>query len=117
MRVFIIIVAMSVVTMLPRLLPVWIVDKWRFPEWIGRFLEAVPYAALGALIFPGIITVVENRPEMGLIGGFVAVFLALKSRYTIVVILGAVLVVYWLIWINSCRLDMDVSVRNIVLNI
>ncbi len=32
------------------------------PRWIRRWLSFFPYAALGSLIFPGILTVVDGRP-------------------------------------------------------
>lgn len=48
-----IIIGMAAVTMIPRVIPAFIVDKLQFRDWINRWLNAIPYAALGALIFPG----------------------------------------------------------------
>lgn len=90
MLLFLVIAAMGIVTFLPRLLPVLIMNKWALPPWVKRWLKAVPYAALGALIFPGILTVDPGRPWVGLVGGLVACILALLRLPFLIVILGAV---------------------------
>src|SRR5699024_42305 len=54
--IWVIIIGMSLVTMIPRVIPTFIVDKLRFRDWINRWLNAIPYAALGALIFPGVLS-------------------------------------------------------------
>jgi len=45
---------------------------------------------LGALIFPGILTVVEGRPWIGLAAGAAAALLALKARNAIFPVLAAI---------------------------
>jgi len=52
MTILFIIVGMSLVTMIPRLLPAFLIGKLEFKSWINRWLNAIPYSALGALIFP-----------------------------------------------------------------
>ncbi|QTM98586.1 AzlD domain-containing protein [Sediminibacillus dalangtanensis] len=91
-----IILGMSLVTMIPRILPAYIVDKVHFPEWMNRWLNAIPYAALGALIFPGILTVKPDQPHIGLIGGAVAVMLAFLGLNIILVVIGAIATVFLL---------------------
>lgn len=91
-----VILGMALVTMIPRFLPALVVDKWTFPNWVSRGLSAIPYAALGALIFPGIMNVIEERPFIGLIGGGVAAILAFLRLNTIVVVLAAILTVFLL---------------------
>ncbi|SEO48167.1 Branched-chain amino acid transport protein (AzlD) [Amphibacillus marinus] len=91
-----IIILMAVVTVLPRLLPAFIVDRIRFPEWMGRWLEVIPYAALGALIFPGVINVIPDQPYIGLAGGTAAILLSVFKLHIVIVVLGASLVVYLL---------------------
>lgn len=88
-----IVLGMSIVTILPRLLPSLIVGRIQFPKWMNRFLSAIPYAALGALIFPGILSVDEGNPQIGLIGGLVAVVLAYLRLHVLIVIAGAILTV------------------------
>jgi branched-subunit amino acid transport protein len=93
MQLFLVIVAMGIVTFLPRVLPVLIMDKWALPTWMKRWLKAVPYAALGALIFPGILFVDPDRPWVGLVGGMVAFALAMLRLPLLAVILGAIITV------------------------
>mgnify|MGYP001198261942 CR=1 FL=1 len=93
MGLFLIILAMGLVTFLPRVLPVFLLDKYALPPWAIRWLKGVPYAALGALIFPGILTVDPNRPWVGLAGGAAAFLLALLKLPLLAVIGGALLTV------------------------
>ncbi|WP_026569092.1 AzlD domain-containing protein [Sediminibacillus sp. JSM 1682029] len=94
--ILLIILGMSLVTMIPRILPAYIVDKIHFPEWMNRWLNAIPYAALGALIFPGILTVKPDQPHIGLAGGAVAVILAFLGLNIILVVIGAIVTVFLL---------------------
>ncbi|WP_318036202.1 AzlD domain-containing protein [Halobacillus amylolyticus] len=59
-----VIIGMAVVTAVPRFLPAFIIDQAKFPKWVDRWLNAIPYAALGALIFPGIISVKPEAPKL-----------------------------------------------------
>ncbi len=93
MTILWIIVGMSVVTLLPRLIPILIVGRIAFPKWMNRFLSTIPYAALGALIFPGILSVDLANPLTGLIGGLVAIVLAYLRLHVLLVIAGAILMV------------------------
>lgn len=94
--IILIIIGMSLVTMIPRLLPSFIVDKLEFKPWLNRWLSAIPYAALGALIFPGILMVKEGSPIVGIIGGVVAIILAYIGLNVIVVVIGAIITVFLL---------------------
>jgi branched-subunit amino acid transport protein len=93
MRIFFIVLGMFVVTFIPRLLPVFIIDFIRLPGWADRWLRAVPYAALGALVFPGILKVESGMPLMGLAGGLVATILAYYKLHIIYVIFGSIFTV------------------------
>lgn len=92
--IILIILGMAFVTMVPRLLPALIIDHIQFSPWINRWLQAIPYAALGALIVPGIFFVIEGAPYIGLIGGLVAVILSYIGFNVIFVVLGAIMTVY-----------------------
>ena len=94
--IFIIIIGMSLVTMIPRIIPAFIVDKLQFHDWVNNWLNAIPYAALGALIFPGILSVKPDQPYVGLIGGIVAIGLAYIGLNVIIVVIGAILTVFLL---------------------
>lgn len=97
MTVLFIILGMSIATMLPRLIPVLIIERLKIKGWLNRWLQAVPYAALGALIFPGILYVEESALHIGLIGGVVATILAYLNLNVIFVVIGAVLTVFLLL--------------------
>jgi len=91
--IFIIIIGMSLVTMLPRIIPAFLVERIIFKDWINKWLSAIPYAALGAMIFPGILYVKENDPSVGIIGGIVAIILSLLGLNVMFVVVGAILTV------------------------
>lgn len=92
--IILIIIGMSLATMIPRVIPAFIIDKFIFKSWLNRSLQAIPYAALGALIFPAILSVKEGEPHIGLIGGLVAIGLAFIGLNIIFVIIGAIVTVY-----------------------
>src|SRR5690625_1619885 len=94
--ILLIIIGMSIATMVPRIIPGFLVDKLQFKPWVNRWLNAIPYAALGALIFPGILSVISDEPMIGLIGGVVAVVLAYFGVNVVLVVLGAILTVFLL---------------------
>src|SRR5699024_21361 len=79
-----------------------IVDKLQFRDWVNRWLNAIPYAALGALIFPGILSVNPDQPYIGLIGGLVAITLALIGLNVILVVVGAIGAVFFLSVLRFC---------------
>ncbi|MFC4403153.1 AzlD domain-containing protein [Gracilibacillus xinjiangensis] len=88
--IWVIIIGMAIVTIIPRVIPAFIVDFVHFPKWMNKWLQAIPYAALGALIFPGIMSVVPERPYIGLIAGVVAIVLAWFKVHVILVVLSAI---------------------------
>jgi len=93
MKIFMIILGMSVVTYIPRLLPVFIMDKFKLPVWTKRWLTSIPFAALGALIFPDILSVEKHMPAIGLVGGLAAAVAAWFRVNVVVVIAISILTV------------------------
>jgi branched-subunit amino acid transport protein len=85
---------MGLVTYLPRMLPILVGQSLKFPGWLQEWLSYVPYAVLGALIFPGILSVDPTRPWIGLAGGIAAVLFALIVNNVIVIVAGSILVLY-----------------------
>lgn len=94
--ILLIIIGMSIATMVPRIIPAFLVDKLQFRPWVNRWLSAIPYAALGALIFPGILTIIPEEPIIGILGGAVAIILAYFGLNVVLVVLGAILTVFLL---------------------
>lgn len=92
--IILIIIGMSLVTMIPRVIPAFIVNKFIFKDWVNNWLQSIPYAALGALIFPGVLLVKENEPHIGLIGAFVAIILAYVGLNVVLVVTGSILAVF-----------------------
>ncbi len=93
MTVLILIIGMAVVTYIPRLLPALFLDRFKFPAGFQKWLKSIPYAALGALIFPGVLLVEKDQPLLGLAGGLAAFILALLNLHITLVMAGAITVV------------------------
>ncbi|WP_431800304.1 AzlD domain-containing protein [Halobacillus andaensis] len=89
-----IIIGMALVTAVPRFFPAFIIDRIQFPKWIDRWLNAIPHAALGALIFPGILSVKPDAPQIGIIAALAAGALAWLNLNIIIVVLGAIAAVF-----------------------
>lgn len=85
------ILGMSLATYIPRGLPALLLDKVAISPKIEGVLYAIPYAALSALIFPGILSVDQTNPIVGIVGGGIALILACFKLPIIYVISGAVL--------------------------
>ena len=93
MKYLLLVLGMAVVTYIPRLLPALILDRIAFPEWFKKWLQSIPYAALGALIFPGVLLVDQDQPLLGLAGGIVAIFLSWINLHITLVMAGSILIV------------------------
>ena len=90
MEVLFIILGMTAVTYIPRALPAVILDKLKFNAKVEKFLKLIPYTAMTALIFPGIFTVDTAHPEIGIVGGLVAILLAWRKVQVIICVLAAI---------------------------
>lgn len=91
MSIFLLIAGMALVTYIPRLIPMALSERINYPGWLSNWLRYVPYAALGALIFPGVLFSVDGQqPWLGLLGGGIAVALALAGLNILVVLVGAI---------------------------
>lgn len=90
------IIGMGLVTYIPRMLPFVLFKGKELPPFIQGVLKNVPYATLGALIFPAIIFIQKDDLLYGLLGALTAFVAAFLGANVIVVVLGsiAVLTVY-----------------------
>jgi len=83
------IVGMGVVTYIPRMLPFVLFKGKVLPPFIQGVLRNVPYATLGALIFPGILFIQKDL-WYGLIGATAAFLVAFLGANVIMVVLGSI---------------------------
>ena len=81
---------MFLVTYLPRLTPLLLARQLPFPPWVRRWMGYFPYAALGALIFPGILSAVPARPWLALAAGAAAAVSSLLLPNLSVAVLAAI---------------------------
>jgi len=93
MNLWLIIIGMAIVTYIPRMLPMVLLQEIKLPPLIKRFLELIPFAALSALIFPGILSSTGSTTS-AVIGGIIAVLLAFFRLNLIVVVVGSILSVF-----------------------
>lgn len=89
--VILLIFGMALVTYIPRALPGAVIGRLHFHPKVEKFLTLIPYTAMAALIFPGVVTVDASRPEIGLIGGAVAAVLAWRKCPVILCVAAAIL--------------------------
>lgn len=83
------VLGMGLVTFVPRLLPMLLAERVALPPYLLLFLRNIPYAVLGALIFPGVLRV-EPEPWAGLAGAAAAVLLAWLRLPLLAVLVGAI---------------------------
>ena len=95
MNIPLLILGMALVTYIPRVLPAFLVDKIKMNRYVERFLKLIPYTAMAALVFPGVIGVGGDRWYIGTIGAVVAILLSLIPKIpSWVVVIAAVLSVF-----------------------
>lgn len=100
-NIWMIILGMTVVTYIPRVLPFFLLQGKEVPSKLKQFLEYVPYTALGALIIPGAITAIPEKPLASVVGlGFAVVYGWLRGGL-IVAIVGSIGLVYLLLLIGA----------------
>lgn len=91
LNILLLIFAMGAVTYGSRALPGFLINKMNFSPRAEQFLRLIPYTAMTALIFPGILTVDPTRPEIGIVGALVVVVLAWKKAPLLLCVVGAIL--------------------------
>ncbi|UOE93216.1 AzlD domain-containing protein [Alkalihalobacillus sp. LMS39] len=88
-----VIIGMAIVTYIPRLLPLILLDAKKIPPFVQAVLRNVPYAALGALIFPGVLFIHESI-WFGIIGAIVAIVIAYLGANLIIVVISSIFVLF-----------------------
>ena len=95
-QIILLFLAMTAVTYIPRVLPVLLLDRLRLGKKTEKFLKLIPYTAMSALIFPGVLNMDSERPWLGLMGIAVAALLALRKCPAVICVLSAVGVIFGL---------------------
>jgi branched-subunit amino acid transport protein len=90
-QIIMMIIGMAAVTYIPRMLPFVLFRGKELPAFLQGVLKNVPYATLGALIFPGILFIQEDI-WYGLLGAAAAFLAAYLGANVIVVVLGSIAV-------------------------
>jgi len=93
-NLWLLVFGMGVVTYLPRMLPIVFLKDINLPRFWMSFLRFVPYAVLGALIFPGILSSTGDTAS-SVWGGVVALILSLARINITLVVLGSISAVYF----------------------
>jgi branched-subunit amino acid transport protein len=85
------IIGMGVVTFIPRMLPFIMFRGKELPPFLQGVLKNVPYATLGALIFPAVLYIQEDI-WYGVVGALAAFVVAFLGANVIVVVMGSIAV-------------------------
>ncbi len=91
MNIYVLIFLMMLVTYIPRALPALTSEKMKLSPYWEKFLSLIPYTALSALIFPGVLSVDPTRPIIGVVGGLTAAAAAWYKLPVVLVIALAVI--------------------------
>ncbi|PFO04308.1 branched-chain amino acid transporter [Bacillus sp. AFS076308] len=86
------IIGMGLVTYIPRMLPFLLFKGKELPPFLQGVLKNVPYATLGALIFPAIVFIQDDDIWYGVLGAAAAFITAFLGANVIVVVLGSIAV-------------------------
>ncbi|MGG3563524.1 AzlD domain-containing protein [Neobacillus rhizosphaerae] len=86
------IIGMGLVTYIPRMLPFVLFKGKELPPFVQGVLKNVPYATLGALIFPAILFIQKGDIWYGVLGAATAFIAAYLGANVIVVVLGSIAV-------------------------
>ncbi|TLS38115.1 AzlD domain-containing protein [Pseudalkalibacillus caeni] len=89
--VILIILGMAVVTYIPRMVPLVFFNSEHIHPKVQNILKNVPFAILGALIFPGILTINEDI-WFGIVGAAAAFIAAYFGANLIFVVLSSIAV-------------------------
>ncbi|MFI8576569.1 AzlD domain-containing protein [Rossellomorea aquimaris] len=84
------IIGMAIVTYIPRMLPFLVFKGKELPPFLQGVLKNVPYAVLGALIFPSILLIQEGNLMFGIVGAAAAFVIAFMGANVILVVVGAI---------------------------
>ena len=89
-------IGVSLVTLLPRVLPMVLITKFGMPEWLLRFLQYVPIAVMTALLVQAVLTegesfipLMENVNLLALIPTLIVAIATRSLLFTVITGIGA----------------------------
>ena len=91
MNLVYLVIDMALLTNIPRMLPIVLLQNVQLPAYVKAFMKLIPYAALGALIFPGALT--SAGPEhlgAAVLGCSLSILLAWFGTNLILVVAGGI---------------------------
>ncbi len=81
---------MALATYIPRMIPLVFLEGKELPPIVSGVLRNIPYAVLGALIFPAILFVQEGNLLFGIIGLITSFAIAFLGGSVMTVVLGTI---------------------------
>lgn len=96
-KTLIIILAGAAANYILRVVPFFISAGENLPPFVKRFLDYMPVTALGALIFPGVITSFPQHPEAGIAGVVAAAIAAWFSEGLILPVFASISVTWFML--------------------
>ncbi len=95
------ILGMALVTYGPRLAPFFLIGSNKLSKRADAFLKCIPVAAIGALIIPGVFSVIPDEPLAVICGmGFAAIIGVFRGGI-IIPVLGSVIVTYLILLLSA----------------
>jgi branched-subunit amino acid transport protein len=94
MKIWFIIIGMMAVTYIPRLIPLVTLADRPLPLFLRKFLQFIPYTALGALIIPGVLDATPGKPVAALAGLGTAALFSWFRGGVVLSILASIVVTY-----------------------
>lgn len=79
-----------------RVLPFFFTYLDKLPDFFKRFLRIMPVAALGALIFPGLLIDFSHAPAAGIAGAAAAAAVAIFTNNLIIPVLVSIAAAYFM---------------------
>jgi branched-subunit amino acid transport protein len=92
------ILGMAVVTYTPRMLPLVVLNGKKMNPFLQGVLKNVPFAALGALIFPGVLFI-QDDIWFGIIGALAAFAASYLGVNVIFVVLSSIVILTIYSWV------------------
>ncbi len=92
MKIFLLIIGMALVTYFGRVLPVLFLGQKTNRPSVEKFLRLIPYSAMTALVFPGVLSVDKDFMAIGVVGAATALALSWFNMSITFVVIGAIVV-------------------------